>query len=96
MAALGRFRFSHAILLSILVYGSSLTTTAALADDSSSTTAAAIGGDAAHTNLRRRLQLPALQKTFKARGAPPTPLPECEGDCDRDSHCAEGLTCFQR
>ena len=94
MAALGRFRFSHAILLSILVYGSSLTTTTAtLTDDSSS--AAAANGDA-HTNLRRRLQLPQLQKTFKDRGAPPTPLPECEGDCDRDSHCAEGLTCFQR
>ena len=91
VAALGRFRFSHAILLSILVYGSSLTTTAALTDDSSS----AAGGDA-HTNLRRRLQLPELQKTFSDRGAPPTPLPECEGDCDRDSHCAEGLTCFQR
>ena len=91
VAALGRFRFSHAILLSILVYGSSLTTTtAALADDSG-------GDDAPRTkNLRRRLQLPELQKTFSDRGAPPTPLPECEGDCDKDSHCAEGLTCFQR
>ena len=31
------------------------------------------------------------------RAAPKTlPLNECEGDCDRDSDCAEGLVCFMR
>ena len=29
-------------------------------------------------------------------GTPAYPLLECEGDCDSDSHCADGLTCFQR
>lgn len=24
------------------------------------------------------------------------PLGKCDGDCDRDSDCAEGLLCFQR
>lgn len=84
VAALGRFR--HAVLLSILVYGPSLTAT--LADGSS----VGIDGDA-HRHLQ---ELPALQKTFSDKGAPPTPLPECHGDCDRDSHCAGDLQCFQR
>eukprot|EP00985_Skeletonema_marinoi_P019741 scaffold11430_cov165-Skeletonema_marinoi.AAC.1 len=45
---------------------------------------------------QRRLQLPPLQQTFSARGAPPNPLPNCHGDCDNDSHCAGDLVCFQR
>jgi hypothetical protein len=28
--------------------------------------------------------------------SPPTPLGECEGDCDDDSECAPGLICFER
>mmetsp|Transcript_25296 Transcript_25296/g.50648 ORF Transcript_25296/g.50648 Transcript_25296/m.50648 type:complete len:889 (+) Transcript_25296:36-2702(+) len=48
------------------------------------------------TTAQRRLQLPPLQQTFSARGAPPNPLPNCHGDCDNDSHCAGDLVCFQR
>jgi len=44
----------------------------------------------------RKLQEPALQQTFSGRGAPPTPLPNCHGDCDNDNHCAGDLVCFQR
>ncbi len=83
--SLGRFR--HAVLLSVLAFGSSLTV--AFADGSSVDD---VGGDA----YRHLQELPALQKTFSGRGAPPTPLPECEGDCDKDSHCAGDLQCFQR
>ncbi len=79
-------RLSQAVLLSILVYGTPLT--AALADGSS----VGVSGDA-HRHLQ---ELPALQKSFSNRGAPPVPLPECHGDCDRDSHCAGDLKCFQR
>ena len=78
----GRFRHAVLVLLSILVYGSSL------ADGSS----ISVGSDA-NRNLQ---ELPELQKTFSARGAPPNPLPECHGDCDNDNHCAGDLQCFQR
>ena len=31
------------------------------------------------------------------RGSTPSyPLTKCQGDCDSDSHCADGLKCFQR
>jgi hypothetical protein len=26
----------------------------------------------------------------------PLNLGECQGDCDKDNHCANGLICFQR
>eukprot|EP00574_Skeletonema_japonicum_P003587 CAMPEP_0201715914 /NCGR_PEP_ID=MMETSP0593-20130828/2005_1 /ASSEMBLY_ACC=CAM_ASM_000672 /TAXON_ID=267983 /ORGANISM="Skeletonema japonicum, Strain CCMP2506" /LENGTH=65 /DNA_ID=CAMNT_0048205553 /DNA_START=18 /DNA_END=212 /DNA_ORIENTATION=- len=57
--SLGRFR--HAVLLSVLAYGSSLTV--AFADGSSVDD---VGGDA----YRHLQTLPALQKTFSGRGAP--------------------------
>lgn len=38
-----------------------------------------------------------LQKTIKFVANPPkAPLNECEGDCDDDTQCAEGLKCHQR
>ena len=39
---------------------------------------------------------PALQLIFTGIGAPESPLLECQGDCDDDSHCAGDLVCFQR
>ena len=84
VTSLGLGRFRHTILLSILVYGSSLANTA-LAD---------VGGDDAA--LRNLQELPALVRSFSDRGAPPTPLSECHGDCDNDNHCAGDLQCFQR
>ena len=36
-------------------------------------------------------------KTINNKGwNPPTPLGECEGDCDRDSDCGQGMYCFNR
>ena len=32
----------------------------------------------------------------KLSSDPPVKLGECEGDCDKDSHCEDGLMCFQR
>ena len=37
-----------------------------------------------------------LQDVFSARGDPPNPLTECEGDCDNDNQCEGDLKCFQR
>ena len=38
----------------------------------------------------------SLQDVFSARGDPPTPLADCQGDCDKDSHCEGDSKCFQR
>eukprot|EP00984_Skeletonema_dohrnii_P002503 scaffold869_cov75-Skeletonema_dohrnii-CCMP3373.AAC.2 len=40
----------------------------------------AAAADDSTTTAQRRLQLPPLQQTFSARGAPPNPLPNCHGD----------------
>lgn len=48
------------------------------------------------TLRHRNLQEPSLQTVFSARGAPLSPLAECQGDCDNDNHCAGDLVCFQR
>ena len=37
-----------------------------------------------------------LQISFSGSGVPPTPLPECHGDCDDDTQCEGDLQCFQR
>ena len=69
------------LFLSTTFLGASIS--AAAASDSTATAA-------------RQLQEPALQRTFRGRGAPPTPLPNCHGDCDNDNHCEGDLQCFQR
>lgn len=43
--------------------------------------------------MPRRLGAPSL--TFKGDN-PVVILNECEGDCDSDSDCADGLVCLQR
>ena len=37
-----------------------------------------------------------LTVVFTGSGDPPTPLEECQGDCENDSHCAGNLVCFHR
>ncbi len=38
----------------------------------------------------------SLQVVFTDIGDPPSPLLECQGDCDDDTQCADDLVCFQR
>ena len=44
--------------------------------------------------------LQRLSSVLNDDGSTPTdeekPLSACQGDCDSDSDCADGLTCFQR
>jgi hypothetical protein len=45
--------------------------------------------------LRRKVARHLQRLTF--RGTNPTfELPQCEGDCDKDSDCVSGLVCFQK
>ena len=37
-----------------------------------------------------------LPKVKFIKWNPTRPLNECEGDCDKDHHCADGLVCYQR
>ncbi len=37
-----------------------------------------------------------LTIVFSGDGDPPTPLPNCRGDCDNDDHCEGSLVCFHR
>ncbi|CAE8592794.1 unnamed protein product, partial [Polarella glacialis] len=49
--------------------------------------------------LRSGILFPFIMKSCVVVGDDPSPSPllgECEGDCDRDDHCATGLKCFQR
>lgn len=40
------------------------------------------------TNVMKNVHVSAHRKTER--------MPRCHGDCDRDSHCAAGLKCYQR
>jgi hypothetical protein len=55
---------------------------------------------AAPTITARPSLTPLPQKILRDYGGTPPvdkfPLQLCEGDCDNDGHCAEGLICFQR
>jgi len=48
----------------------------------------------------RSLSTPTVNTTQKqtrfVSNPPESPLGECEGDCDNDGECGEGLVCFQR
>ena len=66
--------------------------------------------DPVPTNLPTRLFVPSPHPTIVSRPIPgslpkqidnigwepPTPLGECQGDCDEDSDCSPGMYCFQR
>lgn len=43
-----------------------------------------------------KLVLPQAGETLRELGTPTEPLGLCEGDCDSDADCAEGLRCFFR